>query len=364
MGKSSHETRGYPARIEDLPLCDVYCRAETSLSPTEKSGPAVRLMGVGAYAPAQVMTNADWAKYVDTSDEWITARTGIKRRHIAAEDESTADLAVKAAQSALAAAGLAPQAIDEIIVATDTPEMRIPDTASFVQHRLGTREVPAYDLGGGGCYGFLQGVDIARSRVLHNGGTVLVIGVQLLLRLIDWSDRNSCVLFGDAAGAAIVGRNGSGPEILAMVSGTDGSHTGAISLPVGGTRLPFTLETAQQNLHLRVTLEGRAFFKEAVRRMTQAARDALAKAGHSVSDVALVVPHQANLRIIEAVAEHLGLPLEKFFVNLQEYGNTGPASLPVALWDATHQKLIKPGDLVLLTAFGAGLHWGAAVLQF
>ena len=214
---------------------------------------------------------------------------------------------MKAALSALAAAGLGPEAIDEIIVATDTPEMRIPDTASFVQHRLGAREVPAYDLGGGGCYGFLQAVDIARSRVLQNDGKVLVIGVQLLLRLIDWTDRNSCVLFGDAAGAAIVGQDGPGPEILSMVSGTDGSHTSAISLPVGGTRQPFTLETAQQNLHLRVSLEGRAVFKEAVKRMTQAAKSALAKAGRSVGDVALVVPHQANLRIIEAVAEHLGL---------------------------------------------------------
>jgi 3-oxoacyl-[acyl-carrier-protein] synthase-3 len=182
--------------------------------------------------------------------------------------------------------------------------------------------------------------------------------------LIDWKDRNSFVLFGDAAGATIVGSEGSGPEILAMVSGTDGSHTGAISLPVGGTRQPFSLDAAQQSLHLRVSLEGRAVFKEAVRRMTQAARDVLAKAGHSLSEVSLVVPHQANLRIIEAVAEHLGLSQEKFFVNLQEYGNTGSASLAVALWDAMQQKAIKPGDLVLLTAFGAGLHWGAAVLQF
>jgi len=334
------------------------------LSPPEKTREAVRLIGVGAYVPAHAMTNADWAKYVDTSDEWITARTGIKRRHVAADGESTADLAVKAAQSALSAAGLAPEALDEIIVATDTPEMRIPDTASFVQHRLGAREVPAYDLGGGGCYGFLQGVDIARSRVLHNGGTILVVGVQLLLRLIDWKDRNSCVLFGDAAGAAIVGTSGPGPEILSMVSGTDGSHSGAISLPVGGTRYPFTLEAAQKNLHTRVTLEGRVVFKEAVRRMTQASRDVLAKAGRSVGEIALVVPHQANLRIIEAVAEHLGLPREKFFVNLQEYGNTGSASLAVALWDAMQQKVIRKGDLVLLTAFGAGLHWGAALLQF
>jgi 3-oxoacyl-[acyl-carrier-protein] synthase-3 len=344
---------------------DVYCpRGDEPLSRPEKTSQAVRLIGVGAYVPAQVMTNADWAKYVDTSEEWITARTGIKRRHIAAEDESTADLAVKAAQSALAAAGLAAESLDEIIVATDTPEMRIPDTASFVQHRLGAREIPAYDLGGGGCYGFLQGVDIARSRVLHNRDTVLVVGVQLLLRLIDWKDRNSCVLFGDAAGAAIVGTTGPGPEILSMVSGTDGRHTGAISLPVGGTRHPFTLEAARKNLHTQVTLEGRAVFKEAVKRMTQAARDAVAKGGRTMSDVALVVPHQANLRIIEAVAEQLGVPREKLFVNLQEYGNTGSASLAVALWDAMQQKAIRPGDLVLLVAFGAGLHWGAALLQF
>ena len=332
--------------------------------PRKDHSQAVRLIGVGAYIPAQTMTNADWAKYVDTSDEWITARTGIRRRHIAAENESTADLAVRAAQSALSAAGLGPESLDEIIVATDTPEMRIPDTASFLQHRLGAREIPAYDLGGGGCYGFLQGVDIARSRVLHDRGNVLVVGVQLLLRLIDWKDRNSCVLFGDAAGAAIVGTTGPGPKILSMVSGTDGSHTSAISLPVGGTRQPFTLEAAQQNLHMRVTLEGRAVFKEAVKRMTQAARDALTKAGRTINDVALIVPHQANLRIIEAVAEQLGLTREKVFVNLQEYGNTGSASLAVALWDAMQQKAIHPGDLVLLVAFGAGLHWGAALMQF
>jgi 3-oxoacyl-[acyl-carrier-protein] synthase-3 len=311
------------------------------------------------------MTNDDWVKHVDTTDEWITARTGIKRRHIAADDENTADLAEAAARNALAAAGLAPHAIDEIIVATDTPEMRIPDTASFVQWRLGAREVPAYDLSGGGCYGFLQGLDIARSRVLANGGNILVIGVQLVLRLIDWTDRNSCVLFGDAAGAAIVGSHTArSGEILAVVSGTDGRHTAAISLPVGGTRMPFTLEGAQQNLHRQVWLEGRTVFKEAVKRMTQAADAVLAKTGYSVRDLALVVPHQANLRIIEAVAKNLGLPIEKFFTNLEEYGNTGSASLPLALSHALQKGAIRNGDLVLLTAFGAGLHWGAVLVQF
>jgi 3-oxoacyl-[acyl-carrier-protein] synthase-3 len=332
---------------------------------TEQNRRRVVLRAVGAYAPARVMTNDDWAKHVDTTDEWITARTGIKRRHIAADDESTADLAVAAARNALAAAGLAPDAIDEIIVATDTPEVRIPDTASFVQWRLGAREVPAYDLSGGGCYGFLQGLDIARSRVLVNGGNVLVIGVQLVLRLIDWTDRNSCVLFGDAAGAAVVGSHAAcGGEILAVVSGTDGSHTAAISLPVGGTRMPFTLEGAQQNLHRQVQLEGRTVFKEAVKRMTQAAHAVLAQQGYSVCDLALVVPHQANLRIIEAVAKNLGLSVEKFFTNLEEYGNTGSASLPLALSHALQKGIIHRGDLVLLTAFGAGLHWGAVLVRF
>jgi len=324
----------------------------------------VGLFGLGAYVPAAVMTNDDWAKYVDTSDEWITARTGIKRRHIAAEEESTADLALAAARRALDDARLPPEAVDEIIVASDTPEVYIPDTASFIQHRLGAREVPAYDLGGGGCTGFLQGLDIACSRVRATGGTILVIGVQLILRLLDWQDRNSCILFGDAAGAAVVGRSRGAGEILSVVSGTDGSRVEMIGMKVGGTRMPFTLERAQLNLHRRVALEGRAVFKESVKRMTQAAREALAKAGHSLDEVALVVPHQANLRIIEALANRLGLPLEKFFVNIQEYGNTGSASLPVALTEALEQGRIRNGDLVLLTAFGAGLHWAGALVRF
>ena len=323
----------------------------------------VALLGVGAYAPTRVVTNEEWSRYVDTSDDWITTRTGIKRRHMASEDESTSDLAVAAARIALSDAHLTAAEIDEIIVATDTPEVYIPDTASIVQHRLQAREIPAYDLARGGCAGFLQGVDIACSRTRF-GGKAMVIGVQLLLRLIDWKDRNSCVLFGDAAGAAVIGGGQGGGEILAVVSGTDGSKSAMISMEVGGTRLPFTIERAREDLHRRVSLDGRRVVKEAIRRMTQGARAVLEKAHCELDEVSLFVPHQANLRIIEAVARNLKLPMEKVFVNIEEYGNTGPASIPLALFEAREQGRLRQGDLVLLTAFGAGLHWSAALIRF
>jgi len=244
------------------------------------------------------------------------------------------------------------------------PEVCIPDTASYLQYRLGAREIPAYDLGRGGCCGFLQGVDIASSRVRVSGGNVLVVGVQLVLRMIDWTDRNTCVLFGDAAGAALIGPGAAGGEILEVVSGTDGTYADAISMPVGGTRTPVTPERVRQNLHRQIAFDGRAVFKEAVRRMSEASRDVLARAQLTLQDVTLVIPHQANLRIIEAVAKNLHLPMDKFFVNIQEYANTGPASLPLALCEAQEQGRVAPGDLILLTVFGAGFHWAAALIRF
>src|SRR5262245_59212942 len=199
----------------------------------------VRLLGVGAYLPDRVMTNDDWRAFVDTSDEWIASRTGIRRRRIAADHESTADLAVAAARLTLDDARLSADEVDEIIVATDTPEVYVPDTACFVQHRIGARTVPAYTLGGSGCAGFLQGIAIAQSRVQCCGGRVLVVGVEVLTRVISWHDRNSCVLFGDAAAGAVVGAGSGGAEILGIVSGTDGSQAGILGLEVGGTRHPF-----------------------------------------------------------------------------------------------------------------------------
>jgi 3-oxoacyl-[acyl-carrier-protein] synthase-3 len=310
------------------------------------------------------MTNAEWTRWVDTSEEWIVQRTGIERRRVVAEGESTADLAVTAASRALADAGLTAADVDEIIVATDTPEVYVPDTASFVQHRLGAREIPAYDLGGSGCAGFLQALDLARSRVMTGKERVLVIGVEVLTRFMNWRDRNTCVLFGDAAGAAIVGRSPAACEFLAATAGTDGSQAEILTLEVGGSRKPFSLERAEQGLHQAFVMNGREVFKHAVHRMSAAAREVLVQAGKSLDDVALVVPHQANLRILNAVAKALDLPPERLYVNVHEYGNTGSASVPLALTEARDAGRVQPGDLVLLTSFGAGFHWAALLVQF
>jgi 3-oxoacyl-[acyl-carrier-protein] synthase-3 len=325
---------------------------------------SVGILGLGAYLPDRIMTNAEWAEHVDTSDEWITTRTGISRRRVADPSQSTADLAVAAAERALADAGLTADQIDEIIVATDTPEVYIPDTASFVQTRLGAREVPAYDLGGSGCAGFVLGLDVARSRAIVTGRRVLVIGVEVLTRLMDWQDRNTCVLFGDAAGAAVVGSGPGAAEILAATAGTDGSRSDILKLEVGGTRSPVNEERVRNRQHKNIVMSGKEVFREAVARMSAASREVLDEAGFGMDDVALVVPHQANKRILDAVGKRLGIPDEKLFANVQDYGNTGSASVPVALWEAREQGRIAPGDLVLLTAFGAGFHWAAAPIRF
>lgn len=322
------------------------------------------LIGLGAYLPQRVMSNDEWTQYVDTSDEWITARTGIKNRRIASAEESTADMAVAAAQSALDDAALSAEEIDEIIVASDTPEVYLPDTACFVQHRLGAREIPSYDLGSSGCAGFLLALDVARSRIHSGAQRILVIGVELLTRLMSWQDRETCVLFGDAAAAAVVGRGSGLAHIVAAVAGTDGSQSNILTLEVGGTRQPFSLEAAQSGRHKNTVLNGREVFKAAVRRMNEASRQVLEQANFTMKDVSLVIPHQANLRIIEAVAKRLEVPMEKFYVNIQDYGNTGSASVGLALWEARKKGRVKRGDLVLLTAFGAGFHWAAVLLQF
>ena len=335
------------------------------MDPPGTHGPnPIGLLGLGIYLPERIMTNDEWTEHVDTSDEWIVARTGIHRRRIAADEESTADLALAAAQAALADGAFEPADIDEIILATDTPEAFIPDTAAYVQTRLGVGHIPCYDLAGSGCAGFVLGLDIARSRALADGRRVLVIGVELLTRLMNWEDRNTCILFGDAAGAAVVGPGPGAVEIVAATAGTDGSKSDILGLEAGGTRLPITVERVRQGLHKHVVMEGREVFREAVSRMSAASHQVLEKAGVSIDDVALVVPHQANLRILNAVTKRLDIPDERVFINVQEYGNTGSASVPVALWEAREQGRIKPGDLVLLTAFGAGFHWASMLLRF
>lgn len=325
---------------------------------------AIGFLGLGAYVPERVMTNDEWAEHVDTSHEWIVERTGIVERRIAADDESTVDLAEVAARRALDDAGIGPRDVDEIILATDTPEVYLPDTSAFLQDRLGARHVPTYDLAGSGCAGFLQALDVARSRVLSGTGRVLVVGVELLTRLMDWTDRSTCVLFGDAAGAAVVGAREDAAEFLAATAGTDGSRAGILSLEAGGTRVPFNRDSAEKRLHKAIVMDGRAVFREAVKHMSEASRQVLETAGKTVEDLALAVPHQANLRILNAVAKALDLPSDKLFVNVDRYGNTGSASIPLALWEARSQGRVSRGDLVLLTSFGAGFHWGAMLVRF
>ena len=324
----------------------------------------IGILGLGAYVPHRVMTNDDWSEFVDTSDEWITTRTGIKTRRVAADDETTVDLAVAAAERALEDAAMTASEIDEIIVATDTPEVYIPDTAPYLQQRLGAREVPSFDLAGSGCAGFVLGLDVARSRALPGGKKVLVVGVELLTRLMNWNDRATCVLFGDAAGAAVIGPTGEGGgDFLAFTAGTDGAQAEILGLEAGGTRRPFTLEGAQRGEHKDIVMKGREVFKEAVTRMAAASREVLAQAGLGVENLALVVPHQANLRIILTLQKQLGIPDDKLAVNVQDYGNTGSASIPLALWEARKEGRVTRGDLVLLTAFGAGFHWAAMLLR-
>ena len=322
------------------------------------------LHGFGGYVPSRVVTNDEWAELVDTSDEWITQRTGIKRRRFAADDESTMTMAAAAAEVAMADAGMGPEDIDEIVLATDTPEMLTPDTAALVQDRLGCGHIPTYDLGGSGCAGFVQAIDVARSRIAFAPRNVLVIGVELITRLISLEDRATAVLFGDGAGAVVMGPGPGRGEVLEVVAGTDGSAAEILTLAAGGTRNPFNEASLASGDYNRLVMDGRKVFIEAVSRMTEASTEVLARAGRSLSEVALVIPHQANLRIIDAVRRKLGLDEDKVFVNIQEYGNIGSATVPFALWEAVRDGRIEQGDLVVLTAFGAGFHWAAAAIQF
>jgi 3-oxoacyl-[acyl-carrier-protein] synthase-3 len=310
------------------------------------------------------MTNDDWAERVDTSDEWILTRTGIRERRIAADDQSTADLAQIAAERALVDAALTASDIDEVIVATDTPEVYTPDTASFLQHRMGMRNVPAYDLGGSGCAGFVQALDIARSRVAFEARRILVVGVEVIMRLLSWEERATSVLFGDGAGAVVVAPEGGAATILDVVAGTDGSKAGILTLSVGGTREPFSADHLATGAHRHLTMNGAEVFREAVRRMSAAVEDVVGRVGAGIDDIDLLIPHQANKRIIDAVGSKLGLDPARVYVDVDRFGNTGSASVPLALWEARTTGAINPGDLVVLTAFGAGFHWAAAALRF
>ncbi|SEN15472.1 beta-ketoacyl-ACP synthase III [Lihuaxuella thermophila] len=323
----------------------------------------VGILGTGAFLPEQVMTNADLEKMVDTSDEWIVSRTGIRERRIAGPDEASSDLAVKAAEQALRHAGISADEIDLIIVATVTPDMSFPATACLVQDRLGASKAATFDLSAA-CTGFLYGVTTA-AQFITTGvyNYALVIGVECLSRIVDWTDRNTCVLFGDGAGAAVLGPVGEGYGFLSFELGGDGSGAELLKLPAGGSRLPVSEETLNQRLHT-LSMSGREVFKFAVRVIGASTEEALKKAGLSKEDIDFLIPHQANIRIIESAIKRFGLTEDKVVINLDRYGNMSSASIPVALDEAVKQGRIKKGDILVLCGFGGGLTWGATVLKW
>ncbi len=325
------------------------------------------IIGTGSYLPEKVLTNDDLSKIVDTSDEWITTRTGIKERHIAADDQATSDLASEAARRAMTAAGITPEEIDLIVVATVTPDMFFPSTACFVQRKIGATNAVCFDISAA-CSGFLYALQVAR-HFLNAGSrtTALVIGAEKLSSLVNWEDRNTCVLFGDGAGAVVIRAVDADTDapgrVLSTVMGSDGNLSDLLKVPGGGSALPITPENAASRPNT-IHMEGRETFKHAVTRMCQASEQALEMAGLTKADIAMVIPHQANARIITAIADRLGLPEEKTFVNVDKYGNTSAATIPVALDEAHRQGRIKRGDIVLLVAFGGGFTWASSVLRW
>ncbi|MBA4494737.1 beta-ketoacyl-ACP synthase III [Paenactinomyces guangxiensis] len=323
----------------------------------------VGIVGTGAYLPEKVMTNADLEKMVDTSDEWIVTRTGIKERRIAAPDEASSDLAVKAAEKALQHANITAEEIDLIIVATVTPDMAFPATACLVQDRLGAPNAATFDLSAA-CTGFLYGIATA-GQFISTGvyNYALVIGVECLSRIIDWTDRNTCVLFGDGAGAAVLGPVEEGYGFLSYELGGDGSGGELLKLPAGGSRLPATETTVAERLHT-ISMSGREVFKFAVRVLGSSTDEALKKAGMTREDIDFLVPHQANIRIIDSAIKRLGLTEDKVVINLDRYGNMSSASIPVALDEVVKQGRIKKGDTLVLCGFGGGLTWGATALKW
>jgi 3-oxoacyl-[acyl-carrier-protein] synthase-3 len=328
-----------------------------------KTQRTVSIIGTGSYVPEKILTNEDLSRMVDTSDEWITTRTGIKQRRIAAKDEHTSDMATKAALKAIEQAKISPAEIDLILVATATPDMLFPATACFVQKKIGATNAACLDISAA-CAGFLFGVEIAQQFITsHTYDTVLVIGADKLTAITNWSDRNTCILFGDGAGAAILRHRGGSHGVISTHIGSDGQYTDILFMPGGGSRCPITRENVDLNLQT-IHMTGKEVYKHAVTAMLRAAQKALEQAGLRIEDIACVIPHQANMRIIEAIADRLDIPLEKFYVNLDRYGNTSAAAVAIALDEANRSGRIKPGDYVLMVVFGGGLTWASTVIEW
>ena len=321
------------------------------------------ITGWGMYAPSRVVTNDDLAKFVDTNDEWISSRTGIKERRFASEGETTSSMSVRAARIALDRAKLRPQDVQLVIVGTCSPDYLFPATACIVQSELGAAHAGAFDVEAA-CTSFVTALGVARGMIMS--GTVqnaVVIGAETLSRFLNFKDRTTCVLFGDGAGAVVVEASNASVGIESVVLHSEGSKGELLMVRAGGARLPATKDTLEMGQHF-ITMQGGEVFKLAVKSMADAAEEALREAGLGLDDMAIMIPHQANMRIIEGVAKRLHFPMEKVFVNIQRYGNTSAASVPIAIAEAAAAGRLRRGDKVLLVAFGGGFTWGASVLEW
>lgn len=321
------------------------------------------ITGWGMSVPEKVLTNNDLAQMVDTNNDWIVSRTGIRERRIAEKNQTTASLATKAAWEALDMANLRPRDLDMIIVATSSPEYIFPATACIVQDRIGAYKAGAFDILAA-CTGFIYALNIG-TQAIQSGSqeNILVIGAETLSRVINWKDRDTCILFGDGAGAFVLQAGDEPGGILSATLRSDGSGGDLLSVPAGGSRLPTTPETVAQNLHY-IHMNGREVFRFAIKVMAQATRDAIEDANLAMEDIQLIIPHQANKRIIEAAARSLNIPIEQVAINVECYGNTSTASIPIATYEAHKQGRLKPGDNIVFVGFGAGLTWGAAVAKW
>jgi len=323
----------------------------------------IGIKGSGSYTPEKILTNFDLEKMVDTSDEWITSRTGIKERRIADENTATSDLATKAALKAIEEAKVNSSEIDMIIVATVTPDMFFPSTACFVQKNINAINATAFDISAA-CSGFIYGLSIA-SQFISSGEvkTVLLIGAETMSKVVDWQDRNTCILLGDGAGAVILGEVEDGKGILSVYTLSDGSKTNLLMVPGGGSREPISIEVIKKRSHY-MKMEGNEVFKFAIRGMEKSIDEALKKANLTYEDVTLFIPHQANIRIIDSLTKRMGLPKDRVFTNLDKYGNTSAASIPIALDEAIKSGRVKSGDIILMSSFGSGFTMGAAVIRW
>ena len=327
-----------------------------------RTPPHARILGIGSFVPPQIRSNAELERMVETSDEWITERTGIRQRHIAPDGMVTSDMAAEAAKRALEAAGLTAQDLDMIIVGTVTGDMPMPATAVFVQQKIGARTIPSFDISAA-CAGFLYGITMAESFVARGDfKRILVIGVELLSRVVDWTDRTTCVLFGDGAGAAIIGPGEGDRGILATNLFTDAQFARSLMIPGGGSESPQSAEVLERKDN-KVKMRGQDIFKAAVRNLYSASQAVVDKAGLKNTDVDWVVPHQANLRIIDQVITRAEYPKHKVLSNIARVGNTSSASIPILLDESIRAGTIVPGNVVLLCALGAGVSWGAALVR-